>query len=294
MPQPIYALVPWNGSTRGTLKFGGKPLPLIGTTMSYVDLNDGVNWFTENIRIDHKKVHTFKPLVFTEESIWLGEDSEPKHIIVTARYDETNGISFPTAKALLSQAGEQYLTTDTLTGVSCKLLTMGSPQLIAGGAPPFVFKTDMEFLAAVPWANDISATTVTGIAVAGSSGAGTTTNTNITYAGSVRAKPVFTITIPVGNTVTISQIKLQNTTTGRVLTINFSPVLPANTAIVLTIDTGAATIKNGAGGFYNPIGSFPLIAPPVGTVNTYALTIVSSAATTGITMGYSFFNRWEF
>lgn len=294
MPRPIWALTPWLGTNRGVLKFGGKPLPLIGTTMTYVDLNDGINWFVENIQVAHKKVLTSKPLSFAEESIWLAEDSDPRTIIVTTRYDEANGIPFNQAKALLSQAGEQFLTTDTLTGLPCKLLTMGSPELITGGVPPYMFKTQMEFLAASPWQVDIAATTVSGIAVAGSSGGGTQTNFNITYNGDVRAKPVFTITIPVSNTVTISQFKLQNTTTGRVVTINFSPALLANTAYVITINTSSWRVHTATGVRFRGIGTFPVLAPPFGTVNAMAFTIVSSAATTGITLGYTYNNRWEF
>jgi hypothetical protein len=171
---------------------------------------------------------------------------------------------------------------------------MGQVELITGSVAPYMFKNQMEFLAAVPWVVDITATTVSGISVAGSSGAGTQNNFNVTYAGSVRAKPVFTITIPVGNTVTISQSKLQNTTTGRVLTVNFSPALLANTAYVITINTSSFRVVTGAGVRYRGIGTFPVFAPPAGTVNAMALTIVSSAATTGITLGYTYNNRWEF
>jgi hypothetical protein len=157
-----------------------------------------------------------------------------------------------------------------------------------------MFKTDLEFISAVSYAQDIAQTVVAPFAVAGSSGAGTATAFNTTYLGSVRSRPVFTFTIPVGNGATISQIKLQNTSTGRIMTVNFSPVLPATTAITLTIDTAAWTVKDGAGTFYDPLGSFPVLAPPAGTVNGWSFTVVSNVGTTGLTLGYSYYNRWEF
>jgi hypothetical protein len=294
MPQPQWNLTPWQWSQRGILKFGGKPLPLIGTVMTYVDLNDTVSWFTENITVDHKKLLGVKPLIFTGESVWISEDFGPKSIKVKTKFDESGGIPFAQHKALLSQSGEQFLTTDNSTGIACKLVSIGSPSLVTGSVSPFVFSTDLEFMAVVPWALDLSQTVVSAFAVAGSSGGGTTTNFNITYNGSVYGKPIYTLTIPNTNTVTISQIKLQNTTTGQILTVNFSPVLPASTAITIVIDCGLWTIKDGSGNFYDPVGSFPIFAPPAGTVNAHSFTIVSSAATTGITLGYSYYNRWEF
>jgi hypothetical protein len=264
--------------------------------MTYLDLNDAVSWFVQNVEVTQKKQLGIKPYIYTGESAWISEDFDPRTIKIKVRYDEGPGTPFGQVKALMSQAGEQYLTTDNVTGVSCKLLTPGVPKLVDGiGTSGInIWETDLEFLAAVPWAVDITAVTVAPLAVAGSSGAGTVTNFNTTYAGSIFSKPVFTLTIPSSNTVTISQIKLQNTLTGQILTVNFSPALLANTAYTITIDCGLFTIKDGSSNFYDPSGSFPVLAPPAGTVNTWAFTVVSSAATTGITLGYVYSNRWEF
>lgn len=296
MPQPQWNLTPWQWTNRQILKFGGKPLPLIGTNMTYLDLNDAVSWFVQNVEIPHKKVLGTKPYIFLGESTFISEDFETRTIKVKVKYDEGGGTPFGAVKALLSQAGEQYLTTDNATGISCKLLSTGSPKLLDNigttGTP--IWETELEFLAANPWAVDLVATTIAAFPVAGSSGGGTITNFNTTYNGSVYAKPVFTLTIPATNTVTISQIKLNNTSTGQILTVNFSPVLPASTAITITIDCGLWTIKDGSGNNYDPVGSFPVLAPPGGQLNSWAFTIVSSGATTGITLGYVYTNRWEF
>lgn len=294
MPQPQWLTVPWLGSTRGVLKFGGKPLPLIGTNMNYEDLNDGVSWFVENITKSKRRIHGIKPYIYQEESAFIFEDSEPRTVRLTTRFDESSGLAFSQKVARLSQAGEQWLTMDNLTGLSCKFVSEGNPVLVTGGISPYMFKTDLEFISAASYALDLSPVTVAPFAVVGSSGAGTATSFNTTYDGSVRARPVFTFTIPVGNTATISQIKLQNTLTGRILTVNFSPVLPASTARVITIDTGTWQISDGAGTLYDPIGSLPVLAPPAGTVNTWSFTVVSNIGTTGLTLGYSYYNRWEF
>src|ERR1700687_2812826 len=103
MQQPQWTLTPWQWSQRGVLKFGGKPLPLIGTNMTYLDLNDTVSWFTENISVDHKKLLGLKPLIFTGESVWISEDAGPKTVKVKTRFDESGGIPFAQHKALLSQ-----------------------------------------------------------------------------------------------------------------------------------------------------------------------------------------------
>lgn len=294
MPQPTWTLNTWQWSQKGFLKFGGRPLPLVGTTMAYVDLNDAVQWFAENITVDHKKILGVKPLIYSGESVTVSRDWGTRIIKVKERYDESSGIPFAQAKALLSQGGEQYLTTDNLTAIICELMTIGTPSLITGSVSPYMFATELEFQAVAPWAIDMAATTVGAFAVAGSSGAGTTTGFNTTYAGSVHSKPIFTFTIPVGNTATISQIKLQNTLTQQILTVNFSPVLPASTARVITIDTNQWLIFDGGGVYYDPIGTFPVLAPPAGTVNTWQFTVVSNIGTTGLTIGYSYNNRWEF
>jgi len=116
----------------------------------------------------------------------------------------------------------------------------------------------------------------------------------VAYAGSVFAEPVWVLTIPSSNTGVITSATLANTMAGESLTVTFPGGLAASTAYVITIDAGAFTAIDGSGVAYDVSGGFPNLHPPAGQSN--ALTVAaatSSGVPAGLTLGGSWFPRWE-
>lgn len=303
MPQPVVA-----GGLRPVCQFGGRALPIVGTTLGYIDLNDHKNWWLEwtsaglDVSNASRQASTV-PLVFRAKGVYLSDDFGPRLIKLTQKYyegAEYGGVVKPLGAALsqLRQAGEQFLTFDNLTAIPVKFLADSNRRSarIAPGALPFWWDLQLEFLAVTPWFSDLTPTVPVGSpwAVSGSVSPGTSTGFNITYAGSVFAEPVFTLNVPAGNTVVINSLVLTNTTSGEALTIAFPGGLLANTAYTITIDCGAWTVKDGTGKQYDVGGSFPQLYPPAGQVNAFTAVIVTATGTTtSVTLGASVTARWE-
>ena len=264
--------------------------------MTAIELNDMKQTFVRDYpKIDIARIVSTAALSWRAKSIFLNTDFPPKKIQLPMTYYEgTNlgGAGNPLAffKAQLSQAGVQNLTFDNATQAQVIHLGNSQPKVKAPAAPLW-WDFDADFLAPNPWWYDITPTTnPNALAVAGSSGAGTVNNFNITYAGSVFAEPLWTLTIPAGNTTNITTVKLQNTTTGEILT--WTGTILANQAHTLTFNSDTMQLLVDA----TPqdwVGTFPTIVGPSTQVNTYALTIISVAATTGLTFSSLFSNRWE-
>lgn len=288
MPQPTYAIV----AGKIVCKFGNQPLPVVGTTMPWLDLNDKTNWRLrlQTIKEAHIRLHASRP--FQSRAVPMSSDNAPKIIQLDEIFDESGGSTLASQKALMSQADLQFLTFDNLTGVLCKVIAFGDPKPLVT-FPPYLWDISLQFIVLEPWAQDLTATTIAPFGVNGTTG-GSANNFNITYAGSVRTRPVFTFHIPNTNTATVTQIKLQNTTSGEILTVNFPTPLAAATDWVITLDCDGWHVTDGTGHEYDVIGSFPQIYPPAAQVNAYTFTVTTGVnALAGATLAVTYTNRWE-
>jgi hypothetical protein len=133
-----------------------------------------------------------------------------------------------------------------------------------------------------------------GNGVAPPSTSGGTTSFNVTYAGTVWSEPIYTLTIPPSNPNTVTQLVLTNTMSTEALTVNFPGGLLGGRAITITIDSGAWAITDGSGNSYDYSGSFPLLYPPLGQVNTFTAQCVGTPGNpSGLTLQATYNNRWE-
>lgn len=297
MPQPTFATP---GGGLATATFGGLALPNGQGNMANLNLNDGKNWFLQGVQpANTNHVLGKAQQVWLGQGSWLSEDWTTKAFTLPVWYYEGTafgGVAVPLAaqKALLGQAGEQYLSFDSLTAVRCKLSSFGSPKLKHQVAPWF-WETTLTFEAVTPWAVDFTATTPAGSpwALTGNT-SGAVTTFSIAYAGSVYARPVWTLTIPNTNTVPIQQFALANTMSAETLTVIFPGFLAASTAWTITIDCGAMTVADQSGRQYDMTGSFPALYGPAGQSNAWSATLTTASGTsTGVTLGASYSNRWE-
>ncbi len=281
---------------RGIVKFGNAAIPVIGGTLPYIDLNDGVNWFCQDVVIqrDNHELQQAQQ-AWWSKAAWLGEDFTMAKIAISELYDENGGgAGFTAAIAQLLASGEQYLTFDNTTGILCKCKSAGAAKRTVT-ASPFLYSTTLEFWAKEPWFKGLTQTTNNGTAVAGSSGAGTTTNITQTYNGTWWGEPTYVLHIPNTNTATISSLKINNTTSGQGLTAVFSPVLTASAVHTVTVDCIGQHVTDENATEYDISGSFPMLygQPQGGSVNNaLQVTIASSAGTTGLTLDVDFYNRY--
>ncbi len=275
-------------------KFGGLPVPGSGIVLPQLDLNDRLIW----------RIKSFSPrLATTIETVrqnWRGEssrlagDRSPLTLEIGFQFDEAAAARvLALDQAKFSQSGEQWLQINATQRVLVEYVNI-APAVERRGLGTKLYGGMLTFLARKGYAEDIAASSLSAVALAGSTGAGTNTNFNLAYAGSVRTRPVWTLDIPNTNLVTITSFKLQNTLSLEVLTLNFSPALAASTHWVLTIDTDAYKIRDAALTNYDPVGSFPKLYPPAGTTNTFTATVVTGSGTsTGVTLSAAYTNRWE-
>jgi len=288
MPAPIFALSSYAQAQRQSIKFGGYTVPNLGTTAPFTDLNDAVSWFADDFIIEIDRQLTAKQSVWLSKGVWQSEDFGQLLVTIPFIFDEGGGQTFAAAKQALLALGEQYLTIDNnATAMLAKCSKIAKP--VTTGVPPYRFAGQLEFRAKEPWWKDVAATSSLANAVAGSA-AGVATTIAITPSGSIFAEPVFTLHVPIGNTVTISQLKIQNAASGEILVINFSPILPANTVKTITIDSGIFKAVDESSVESDVLGSFPRLYP--GAAQNIVVTIVSSAATTGVTFDIVYNARW--
>lgn len=298
MPAPAYSvLADARYGKRQVVKFGGLPIPVVGGTQAFIDLMDGVNWYIDprkfglEIKIDHRL--TSSPYLWRQESAFQTEDYWPTVVTLPILYDESNGISFQTARAALLWAGSQFLTFDNATGLVSRLSDIKNIRMRVDSAP-YLWEAQLEFTGYEPWWKDFTSSTQTATALTASI-AGTLTNFNITSAGSWWTKPVFTLDVPSTHAFPVSKIILANTipTPAESLTVSFSPTLTVGTHWIVTIDCGNFTVTDQNGKQYDFSGSFPQLYPPAGTVNTFQATLFSTGgAATNVTLTPAWTNRW--
>lgn len=278
--------------------FGNNALPDGQGTMAWTTLSDFTSWFPAEWQIDGASRQLgVAQIPFRGKSFYVSDDFAGKSIIVPSKYFEGPGVSLGAAKAVLSQAGEQYLSFDNkVTAALVKLKSFGVPRMMRRFSPYWWDLPGLEFFAKEPFFSDVATTTPAGFPIAqgGAVAPGTTATTAIVYAGSVRTFPVFTLNVPVGNGVVINQFVIKNNMTGETLTITFGPPLAAATAYTITIDCEAMTVVDQNGLFHDIAGSFPKLTGPAGQSQNVATTLISaSGTTTGVTVGCTFKNKWE-
>jgi hypothetical protein len=292
MPQPAWTFT----SGRGVVKWGNQPLPNGQGTMSYLDLNDGKQWFMQPLAWDHSNRQlTIGQLVYLARSTYLADDFGPWRFKLPFQYYQGTdlggaGSELGLYKAQLLLSGEQMFTTDNATGILCKVSSV-KPKLVTNFTP-LVYDVEVEWTAKAGWWQDLSATTIAAQAL----NSGSATTWNVTYAGSVFSDILtWTLTIPVGNTAPIASFVLSNTmpSPAETLTINFPGNLAGSTAWTITIDVGNMTITDQNGHQYDPAGSFPRLYGPAGQVNAMSATLTPASGTaTSCTIGGSVTPRW--
>lgn len=285
MPQPTFS-----GSPR-TCLFGGLALPNGQGTMANINLNDWRSWF---LQADFQMDITAQ--ITTAQAAWRGKGSRlavdfgATLLHLPAEYREA---SAPIGQALapMLMGGEQNLTFDSTTAIRCSFVgSLNRAISFIGPSRVLRWVGDLQFLATAPWFQDLTPTVVSPVTL----NSGGATNFNVTHLGSIWCEPVWTLTIPNTNAAAIASFRLQNTMAGDDLTVTFPSPLPASTAAVVTIDSGAMTVVDGNGVAYDVSGTaFPLLYPPAGQVQQIrgTLTPVSGTAT-GCTIGASYSNRW--
>jgi hypothetical protein len=285
VPQPAITGIP------PILQYGGQAQPGGAGTLSYINLNDAVNWFWmgwQGGADDDFPLHSVGRYLWRSKGVFLGQDAGSRKITFPMRYREVNNV-VGKALAPLQSSGKQYLTFDNLTAVEVKYNGDRQRKIVVPFAP-YWWSFDLEFLAPTPWFSDLAATTPVGSPWTLLSGSATTFN--ITYAGSIYCEPVWTLTIP-NSTVAIASFSLSNTTAGETLSITFPGNLPASTAATVTIDSGAMTVTDANGVAYDATGSFPLLYGPAGQVNAMSATLTpASGSATGCKIAASFNPRW--
>lgn len=264
-------------------------------TLAWQNLNDLASWFIDDFDLSE----TFRQIgaaqqVYQSTGVYVSDDAGSRPIKLAAHYYEGPGTKLGAALATLSQTGEQYLTFDNkVTAIQVKYKAFSSRKLI-NRSSPYLWSGDLEFIGVRnPYFADLTASTVAGFAVAGTTG-GSTTNQNVTYAGSVFTRPVWTFAVTNANPATISSLVLKNNMSGEALTVNFPGNLAASTAWTVTIDCGAWSVSDQNGQGYDVVGSWPMLYGPAGTVQQMAVTVTTGTGTlSNATMSASYQNRWS-
>ena len=293
MAAPQFGRTTYGWAKRGIIKFGGMAVPVVGGTMSYIDLNDAVYYYAQDIDISGTHIkNTAMQKTWLASGVWLSQDFVGRTVRIPMKYDETgNGgsaQSIAQAMGQLSQAGEQYLTFDNATGLMCRFDGWSKRNVLFEDNNGYGWDTELIFQSRNAFFEDLAATTQSVGAVAGNGD----NNFNVSYVGAAWCSPVYTITIPIGNTQAITGFVLKNITSGETLTATVA--VPANQAHSVVIDSGAMTATlDGVQQVFS--GSFPMLYPaiPPPQTNSMRLTINSAGATTGITLSISYTNRWE-
>lgn len=188
---------------------------------SYINLNDQGSWFTQDYEVGNAvRVMGFGQQIFRSKGVWLSDDFVTRTIKLPMIYYEGSdrgGSGNPLGQmiAQLTQCGEQYLTFDNSTGVLCRLKGYGNRRLIRP-FPPYLWQLELEFLARIPWFQDLTTSSMSPITVVvppnsaptatvasgGSLATGTYTlqYTYVTAGGETSASPVSgPITLTTGN-----------------------------------------------------------------------------------------------
>lgn len=282
MPQPQFS------GTPPVCSFGGLALPNGQGTMTAVNLNDVTSWFLQDFQADIAKQLTKGQQVWRSKGTVLGRDVPGFPITLPFKYKEASNGAFGADLAKLLNTGDQRLTFDNATYILAELEATKSRMLWIR-YQPYWWDVSLQFWCRTPWFVDISATTMTQVTGIGLS----PTTFNRTYNGSVFTEPTFTLGIGAGNPARITTAALSNTMSGEVLTITFPGGLTPSTAYTITIDCSAFTVADQNGVNYDVGGSFPLLYPPVATVNGFSVVLTASSGTpSNVTLDGTWFQRW--
>lgn len=272
------------------MQYGGLPNPIGNNVsagnMTYIDLNDGVNWFAQGLELPDAHILETAQYLYRGRAGWTAEDYLPILIKVPFRFEEGGGFTLASQAALLMTSGQQYLTFDAATGILCKLRGLGTPKLAANGIVPLRWDGILEFLAAEPFFKDLVASSVLGTAIVAGAN-----NLTTTYPGSFQCEPAYQINVPAGNTAVLSTLVVSNTDSGEALSLSGLTVGAGAHTIIIDSQAMKATID----GTETDIGgSFPDLYPIVGGgVNHFTVTVtLGSGSIAGWTFDTRWTNRW--
>jgi hypothetical protein len=303
MPQPKFLT---NAGGKQIALIGGGALPNGQGTMTQLDLNDMIRSFIVTWQSDDaNRQMGLEQLLYRSRGVFTSDDFGPRDITVPMQYIEDSTHVVGGLLAALESCGEQPLTHDNLTYITCKYAGLASRlRQVRVSEGVWAWQFNMLLKAANSYFLDAGATAgLAPLTLTADTGQAFT----ITYAGSIWCEPVWTLVVPVGNGVAINSMQIKSTMWGandprnEVLTVNFQSVaaIPAATARTITIDCGAQTIVDDLGRNYDMTGTFPMLYPavthpPVGMVNPFSVIIVpASGASAGLTLAESHVPRWR-
>jgi hypothetical protein len=261
---------PWD--LRQTIRFGGLPVPVTGVTMPWIDLNDQVSWFAQDIVIDGKYV-SLKSAQYTwrGRGAWMSQDFIGRKISVPMIFDEGGAftphevdpepISWSAMSSMLAAAGEQYLTFDNTFGMRVKCDGFGTTKFLRGEYP-YIIQTQLEFQARNPFLERIAGIVSVPEHTITQSGPGAAADTgwSVSYGGQMYAEPVWTMYCDAGdNTGRIAQVGVSNASVAQGVAMNFSPPLTPG-GHIFTFDCSQFYCSVD-GREQPPSGDFPFIYP---------------------------------
>jgi len=279
MPDPILLTTSYQWDQRQRILFGGLPVPIFGTVMPFIDLNDMVSWRALSLKVDNGHVqNAASQFAWRAKGVWTAQDFVGRKIHIPCHYYEAGATkAFSLAKSQLTQSGEQYLSFDGVTGLRVRCNSFSEFDLLEGfpekpatssTQPSYAYTGTLEFLSRNPFAEDMTVQTTGNFAVAGTSGAGTLNTVNINYYGHAFAAPKLTVTVPAGASGKVLKIGWSNVTSGEDIIMDVSSggglAACAGHTLVIDSDNSVMTVDGVASAPGGP--AFPLLyANPAGT-----------------------------
>jgi hypothetical protein len=292
---PQFLQTAYGHTTRQIVQFGGLPVPGSNAVCPWVDLNDRVAWYAvgspqiDNTHISNKS----SQLAWRGRGVWLAQDFVGRKVRMAMHYDETSGVPFSQAKALLTQSGEQWLTFDQTTGLRVRTNSFAESTFLTGApdAPgQYTHQVELEWLSRNPFMQDMNMITVGPFTL--------NTGNNyaaINYAGQAFGEPVLYCNLPAGNTAKVTQVVFGNNWGETVyMPIKGGTTSGAHTLLIGT-DTLSCIMDNA---LIAPVGNFPYMypgfPPPATTTLLVQITTANNAAlAAGSTYYINYFNQWE-
>jgi hypothetical protein len=266
---------------RQVIRFGGLPVPGSGAVMPWIDLNDQITWFAQEVIIDGKFIsNKSAQLTWRGQGVWTAQDFVGRKIAIPMNYDEagyrSSGVDFTQGQgrviaspswsdnsALLVSSGEQYLTFDGVYGLRVKSDGF-APTKFLKAEPPYILETQLEFVSRNPFLERIAGVatvaerslTVHGPAAVGDSG------WPVVYDGAMYAEPIFTMYLDAGDqTAQVAQVGVSNASTATGVCMNFNPPLPTGAPGHIFVFDSSRFSCSADGQEQPPAGDFPLIYP---------------------------------
>jgi len=312
LPDPLLLTTAYQWDQRQKILFGGLPVPIFGTTMPFVDLNDMVSWRALSLKVDNGHVqNAASQFAWRAKGVWTAQDFVGRKIHVPCHYYEVGaGVAFSLAKSKLTQSGEQYLSFDGVTGIRVRCNSFTEFDLLDGfpekpstssSQPSYAYVGTLEFLSRNPFAEDMAVQTTGNFSIAGTSGAGAYTNVTINYYGHAFGSPKLTVTVPNGASGKVQKIGWSNVTSGEdiILDVSSGGGLAAGGGHTIIIDSDNSVITVD-GVLQAPGGAaFPLVyanaasSPPA--VNQMQVWFLSDIASpTNLTGNITWYSKYEF